>query len=114
MDMAIKNGFEKYKIPNQPSHEVYFDGSEQTTDPGCPHNIDGEQLYGASLPQHEFSGTVKPAIAFAKLTKLEWGTKYVQCSTIIISINDGYIRVKIPELLQILLKQPIMGKAPLY
>jgi hypothetical protein len=42
---------------------MYFDGSEHTADPGRPHNIDGEQLYGASLPQHAFSGTVKPATA---------------------------------------------------
>ena len=42
---------------------MYFDGSGHTVDPGRPHNIEGEQLYGASLPQHEFSGTVKPATA---------------------------------------------------
>jgi hypothetical protein len=42
------------------------------------------------------------------LTKLEWGTEYVQCSTIVISINDGHIRVKIPEFLQLLLKHLIM------
>lgn len=43
-----------------------------------------------------------------ELTKLEWGTEYVQCSTVIISINDGHIRVKIPEFLQLLLKHLIM------
>ena len=40
---------------------MYFDGSGHTLDPGFPHNIDKEQLYGASRPQHAFSGTVKPA-----------------------------------------------------